>query len=298
MFPSVFDEAYNLLHGARALLWPRAPQNAPRLLLPIAALLLPLMYAVTPFFIILDTTCLSSLGALYANGSLTVPDPDGPRSASFGLNQILSGVVPLCPSIYTQLTWGGFITGYYHEPVRFFSYVLYHASLTHLFSNWVFLLALLYYLEARYGTFQTGACFIVSQVGAVLLSTWLTPVQTILIGASGGIYGLVSMLLVDTWVNLHWALLPRLQIVFVVIMWVVVAIQDILGMPGIDSNGHWGGLVAGLGWSLLALPRFVIAVPDSLKARWWIVRIGVPYVLGAVLVLLELIVLPSVLFTA
>jgi membrane associated rhomboid family serine protease len=120
-------------------------------------------------------------------------------------------------------------------------------AVTFLHADWLHLIANLWMLwifgenvEDRFGHGRLLACYLITGVGATLLSHWLAPASLTAVGASGAIAGLIGAYLV---------LFPtsRIQI----LVWLILSL-DIVEVPAMFLAGFWFLLQLITGVSTLA----------------------------------------------
>jgi membrane associated rhomboid family serine protease len=131
------------------------------------------------------------------------------------------------------------------EVYRLFSPIFLHGGLIHIFGNMLFLVFLGVPLEQKWGWQQFALVFFLSGIGASLFSVCIHP-NTISVGASGALFGLLGASLAD--ILVHWASLdPQIrkmqlvQQIVLIVIWMFVS----FGVKFIDGWAHLGGLVAG-----------------------------------------------------
>lgn len=127
---------------------------------------------------------------------------------------------------------------------RLVSAIFLHGSGLHIFFNAIATYALGRLCEAVYGPARFVWLFLLSGMGGFVLS-WLggTPVS---VGASGGIFGLLSAAFVFGW--RYRAVLPGPAGDFFrqrLLPWIVLNLFIGVVLPFIDNRGHIGGLVTG-----------------------------------------------------
>ena len=94
-------------------------------------------------------------------------------------------------------------------------------------------------------------------IGANLVSAAFEPNCTLLVGASGAVFGFMGLFVADLVVNfesISWPFLRVLCIVLFVVFFIVNALSDD-SSPRVSHASHVGGLVCGLFPSLLFLPN-------------------------------------------
>jgi len=154
----------------------------------------------------------------------------------------------LGPDAYTLAKLGssyGYRIKYKGEVYRFFSPIFLHGGLLHILMNMLFLAFVGVPLEQKWGWKLFGAIFFLSGIGASLFSTTIHP-NTISVGASGALFGLLGASLADTLT--HWATLdPQMrkmqliQQIVLIVVWMFIS----FGVKYIDGWAHLGGLIFG-----------------------------------------------------
>jgi len=143
---------------------------------------------------------------------------------------------------------------------RFITPIFLHVSIPHILFNLLSQIKVSMDLERSFGSFRIGFLYILCGIGGNILSCCFLFDQ-IQAGASGSIFGLVGMMLVDVFVN--WKLLQH-PVCNLIIMIVVILICVLSGMmPGVDNFAHVGGLVVGIVGGFAFMPRLV-----NHKGRW------------------------------
>jgi membrane associated rhomboid family serine protease len=135
--------------------------------------------------------------------------------------------------IYAPLTlryepWRVLTSGFLHNP----------DDPWHLVANLVALLGLGVCFEQALGRWKVLTVFLASIVGGLLVASLVTPPMTFILGASGGIFGLLGALLVAARRHLLMATAILLAVVVDVLIGVVT--------PGISWSGHLGGFLTGV----------------------------------------------------
>lgn len=133
---------------------------------------------------------------------------------------------------------------------RIFTAPLLHASLSHIVGNVIVMLFAAVTLERLMGRAWLAATFVVSGLGGAVGSLLMNPHQTVTVGASGAIMGLLAMVLAS---SLHYASHANAKR----LRWIAfrLMIPSLIPYAGSDTdyNGHLGGAVAGglMGFALL-----------------------------------------------
>ena len=155
------------------------------------------------------------------------------------------------------------------EYYRLFSSIFLHAGLIHLGVNLIAIWLLSGCVEDNHGFKRTAIIFFFSAISGNLWSAVMQP-GYILVGASGGIFGLFGALIADCILN--WKILfhvfqsraPRNKCVYVFItsatLFMDVFLNSLIGFtPYVDNFAHMGGMVHGFLVGLLVLPRLPVS---------------------------------------
>ena len=156
------------------------------------------------------------------------------------------------------------------EWYRLLSAIFLHAGIIHLVLNVGSILFICGAVEKNHGPMNAAILFLVSAIGGNLISGVMQP-GYVLIGASGGIFGVFGVCLADIALNwkllfllfrkdedgFHWCLY-NLFCVFTICL--EVAINSIVGFtPYVDNFAHMGGLVYGFLLGLTILKRLPLS---------------------------------------
>lgn len=131
------------------------------------------------------------------------------------------------------------------EPWRILTSGLLHADLLHILLNMVWMAYTGWNIERALGRVNLAVIFFFSVFGGGILSMFLTP-QVPSLGASGGVYGLVSASVVFGFIRQD--LLPekgRRLFGAALAPYLVLMFLSGLSNPGTDNWAHFGGLVTG-----------------------------------------------------
>jgi membrane associated rhomboid family serine protease len=195
------------------------------------------------------------------------------RSANTGLWQALPlvtrSIIAFCIGLYlfawlTNLTSAEYRFGMSPIDVangqwwRLFTATFLHASIMHILFNMYALLVLGASLERVIGGLRFAAIYFMSALGGSVAALWFSPLDTISVGASGAIFGLMTATIVVG---------RRLRIdTSQIIFWL--GLNVVLGFfaPDIDWRAHFGGAIVG------ALTAYVLAgsahTSQKSRARW------------------------------
>lgn len=164
---------------------------------------------------------------------------------------------------------------------RFISSIFIHAGLIHIGMNLLAQTKLAYDLEKVHGTWRLVPIYFLSGVGGMALSAVFLPDQ-VTIGASGAIFGLDSLLLIDlikNWDSLHKRGRKLALIIFAFV------ISFALGLlPGLNNFAHLGGVIVSILSGIVFLPSMYVG-RWSVKRRLIQVGIALPLLIGYFLAL-------------
>jgi len=120
---------------------------------------------------------------------------------------------------------------------RLFTSTLLHGSILHLLFNMYALYWLGPQLERSLGHVRFAALYVLSALGGSVASYWFSPLNTLSVGASGAIFGLITATIV----------IGRETRADVSQLVVLLGINVVIGFlqPGIDWRAHFGGAVTG-----------------------------------------------------
>ncbi|ETP73737.1 putative membrane protein [Lachnospiraceae bacterium JC7] len=168
-----------------------------------------------------------------------------------GINVIVFLFEELCggsENLQTALNFGALYTPYVFfngQIYRIFTSIFLHFGVEHLGANMISLCAIGPYVEHYFGHFLFLVLYIFSGLIGNMVSMffeWNSGIFSISAGASGAIFGLLSVFIL-------FALNPKLRRVFPiqrVILSIFLSLVAGLNDPSIDFAAHFGGLVGGL----------------------------------------------------
>jgi len=138
---------------------------------------------------------------------------------------------------------------------RFVTSVFLHGGLVHIGLNLLSQTKTLWDLEKVHGTFRIVPIYMISGIGGMVLSAVFLPNQ-VTVGASGAIFGLEAVLLVDLLKNWTHVKSPRMKLLLVLVSIVIGFGMGLL--PSIDNFAHGGGFITGLLAAWVFLPSMHI----------------------------------------
>ena len=125
---------------------------------------------------------------------------------------------------------------------RWFVPIFLHANFLHIFFNSVSLFWIGFVVEKTIGAFRFTALYILSGVSGFIFSSLVN--DSIGVGASGAIFGLIGILISN--LILNWRAIYEsgslLSIVIIIIMMVMISLS---GSDHTDNWGHFGGILFG-----------------------------------------------------
>jgi len=128
---------------------------------------------------------------------------------------------------------------------RFWTPALLHGGILHIFMNGIFQFMLCFTFEEKWGTARIAFLYFFTALGATLLSCVASP-QTISVGASGALFGMLGANISYILMNWNDVFRPQTQLCQACC---VVIINFVIGMGyagNIDNFAHLGGLITGL----------------------------------------------------
>jgi len=231
--------------------------------------------------------------ALIANTAMTVYTfhLNGWRVEPLGVNPLIG------PSAEALLDAGALQSSLLIEAdqvYRLMYAVFIHGGLVHLVANMGALWLIGRAVERNHGTLVTFIIYMVSALGANILSVMMQP-GYILVGASGAIFGLVGVCLAD--IVLNWRLLfvvfrqrsdHSWTVAFCSIIWILfdLAFNSILGWtPFIDNFAHLGGMLYGFLMGCTVLQRLPLKFFGKTSGTFYRARIRLLRLFSATAVL-------------
>jgi membrane associated rhomboid family serine protease len=163
----------------------------------------------------------------------------------------------ICSEAFIYLTWGG-STGLLNdkEVWRLLTAGFHHANFIHVASNTVMMCVAGWWIESKYGSKRLWIIYLTSIVGGNILSWIAYESSSLVIGASGGAYGLIFLIFGDcavNWETVRWRWTTVLcfgtGMIFCMLIEAFFAV-------GIAVFSHLGGGLSSLWVSVLILPNF------------------------------------------
>lgn len=172
------------------------------------------------------------------------------------INVIIFFIEELCggsEDVETALSFGAFFTPYiivHGELYRMVTSVFIHFGLEHIGANMITLYALGPYVEHYFGHFLFIVLYIFSGICgnmATMLYEGMTGNLTVSCGASGAIFGLLSVFILFAFNERLRKIFPVRRVFFAILLSLTSGITD----PSINFMAHLGGLIGGLILSLI-----------------------------------------------
>jgi len=137
---------------------------------------------------------------------------------------------------------------------RFVTPIFLHVSLTHIVFNLIMQVKVGMDLEKSFGSIRLFILYMLCGIGGNLVSSCFLYSQ-IQAGASGSLFGLLGLMLVDVFSNWHQLRKPVVNLVVVIITILLSIVSGM--MPGVDNFAHVGGLIVGLVGGFALIPHLV-----------------------------------------
>ena len=180
-------------------------------------------------------------------GSANVAVPKTKFGGSFNsVPKVTRAILVICVGIFAlSLVLGSFAMAFGMIPAaiaqgewwRLITSTLLHGSILHLLFNMYALYWLGPQLERSLGHSRFAALYILSALGGSVASYWFSDINTVSVGASGAIFGLITATIV----------IGRQMRTDVSQLVVLLGINVMIGFaqPGIDWRAHFGGAITG-----------------------------------------------------
>ena len=139
---------------------------------------------------------------------------------------------------------------------RLWSSIFLHASLTHILGNMSSLIFVGNILEDLIGHVRYLLVYILSGVGSAYLSLLFLNPNTVSVGASGAVFGIIGCLLIVTMFRYsNWKNGVVSALLYTILINLGISIID----PSINLYAHLGGLITGIVCGIIILIYFFIA---------------------------------------
>ena len=174
------------------------------------------------------------------------------------LLNLATGVSPISPAPRELLAWGGnFLPATVEQPWRLFTSTLLHGGIVHLGFNLWALWDTGRIPERFYGNTQFLLIYLFSGLAGAMASLFFAASQSVSVGASGAIFGVVGALL-SALLTGHRELPRSLVVAMRGSMLFFLGYSLVMGMLSahIDNAAHLGGLVTGFAMGTVMVARF------------------------------------------
>ncbi|CAL8468309.1 g7849 [Coccomyxa elongata] len=168
------------------------------------------------------------------------------------------------------------------QPYRWFTSWFLHQSFTHVLSNMLLFLVIACQMEEKYGCWRMLLLWLFSALGGNFFSAAFEDTCLALVGASGGVFGMVGLFIADMIVNFSTIKRPIIRSVMMFAFLIYFIVTVVTSPVGTSHLSHVGGFLSGLFPALLFLPH--------LKSERW--EAWTPIV-GAVVTVLIFVALPT-----
>ncbi|VBB17559.1 rhomboid-domain-containing protein [Yasminevirus sp. GU-2018] len=163
----------------------------------------------------------------------------------------------ICATAFIDLTWGGLVGNLVKsEPWRLITAGFHHAHFLHIGSNSLMLLLAGAWIEPKYGSTRLWIIFLGSVIGGNIFAWLAYPAEWAIIGASGGCYGIMFLIIADCILNWDTTRYRLFTVLFYGVGLVIAMICEGTLMTGVAVFAHLGGGLASLWISILILPNF------------------------------------------
>ncbi|GMH43202.1 hypothetical protein BSKO_11124 [Bryopsis sp. KO-2023] len=157
-----------------------------------------------------------------------------------------------------MLKWGARyapLLGESNNGHRWFTSMFIHQNFKHLFSNSLLFFSLAIQIEVKYGWWRICFLWFTSHMGGALFSAVLENPCTAVVGASGGVFGLMGLFIADMVLNFRTIKRPIFRGLVITTFLLYFVITGATIKHGTSHLSHLGGLVCGLFPSFLFLPK-------------------------------------------
>ncbi|XP_031273606.1 RHOMBOID-like protein 1 [Pistacia vera] len=142
-----------------------------------------------------------------------------------------------------------------HQTWRLLTCVWLHGGVFHLLTNMLSLLFIGIRLEQEFGFVRIGLLYVISGFGGSVMSALFLQ-QSISVGASGALFGLLGAMLSELIAN--WTIYANKFAAMLTLIFIIVVNLAMGILPHVDNFAHIGGFFSGflLGFVLLIRPQF------------------------------------------
>ena len=151
--------------------------------------------------------------------------------------------------------WGGLLPRKINqdgEYLRLFTAMFLHGSVIHFLANTYFLYHIGGFIEKLMGRFKYILIYFISGLGSSLLVWWLGAENTVTIGASGALFGIMGALFVLTYTHSNWFTIYGIKSIRTLVF--INAVFTLI-IPRISLLGHLGGFITGVLIIYLLAPK-------------------------------------------
>lgn len=163
----------------------------------------------------------------------------------------------ICAQAFIEVSWGGvYINTMKNETWRLITAGYQHISFLHVGSNSVIIFFAGRYIEPKYGSDRLWIVFLTSIIGGNIIAWLAYPDNSVIVGASGGCYGLITLILADNILN--WETVKYRWYLTVVLIVTIISSMLIEGLviQGVAVFAHLGGALSSFWVSIMILPNF------------------------------------------
>lgn len=162
---------------------------------------------------------------------------------------------------------------------RFITPIFAHVGVIHLLLNLLFQCTAGFALESAFGTVRIALIWLASGIGGNIFGANFAAPFMPSVGASGSLFGLIGLLLVDIIQSWKHRTSPVKDLVWVM---VDIIISFLLGLFGfIDNFAHLGGLITGILASVVFIPT-KITRPHYKVLKWIFIVVALGLVAGGI----------------
>jgi membrane associated rhomboid family serine protease len=171
-------------------------------------------------------------------------------------NKICQSDNTMCSQAFISLSWGGQYNKIVNPQLwRLITAGFHHQNFLHIIGNTFIILIVSWYIEPKYGSKRLWTVFLLSIFGGNILSWCVYPQELIIIGASGGCYGLLVLLIADCVLN--WETVTyRWHILWFSLAFIGQILYDLFAVGNVAVFAHLGGGLGSFFVSIMILPNF------------------------------------------
>lgn len=139
-----------------------------------------------------------------------------------------------------------------HEYYRILTAMFLHGGFIHFLMNMYALYFLGRSLEKSIGPWKYGLLYFLSGIGSGLFVVFMSQSDSVTIGASGAIFGIIGALLLITYIRKDWFTPHSIQSIRIM---VILNLVITLTVPNVSAAGHLGGFIVGLALGYFLIPK-------------------------------------------